>query len=70
MLVFEGNAYRHKKTNRVYTVMAIALNEADLKPVVVYQRNGGETETDVGGVRQVWARPSAEFCDGRFEAVE
>lgn len=56
MTVVAGGSYRHKKTDGVYQVGCIARMEADLTPVAVYAKDA-----------QVWIRPLAEFCDGRFE---
>ena len=50
---------RHRKTGGIYTVMALALEEATLEPVVVY----------CGATGQVWTRPASEFFDGRYEAA-
>lgn len=47
--------YRHTKSGEVYEMVAMAINEGDLKPTVVYRKN------DV-----VWCRPASEFFDGRF----
>jgi hypothetical protein len=55
--VVEGGEYIHAKTGNRYKVINVALNEADLAEVVVYQ--------DVLG-GPVWVRPRDNFCDGRF----
>lgn len=46
----------HRKGGR-YVILHHGINEADLKPVVVYQRISDSS---------VWVRPSEEFFDGRF----
>ncbi|AIT13306.1 hypothetical protein DSS3P1_71 [Ruegeria phage DSS3-P1] len=48
---------RHKKSGHVYRVMALAVREADLEPVVSYSGDDG----------LIWIRPASEFFDGRFE---
>jgi len=53
--------YRHKKTGGIYEVICNATRESDGVLLVVYKN----TKT---GDR--WVRPSAEFCDGRFELLE
>lgn len=58
-----GAHYRHKKTGRTYQLVMFATIEASMTPAVVYgARSKGETHH--------WVRPLAEFCDGRFEAVD
>lgn len=53
---FPGPATRFC-TGGLYEIVCTALEEATLRPVIVYcARNGG----------QVWTRPTEEFCDGRF----
>lgn len=48
------------KTGNTYKVIANAINEADLVPVVVYAHmSRGEPET-------IWVRPLTDFGDGRF----
>ena len=53
--------WQHKKGGR-YRVLTVAINEADLKPVVVYQ------STDPNNT-PIWVRPVEEFLDGRFKAL-
>ncbi|MFU1607375.1 DUF1653 domain-containing protein [Sulfitobacter pontiacus] len=48
---------RHKKTGHIYSVTALAIEEATLLPVVCY----------TGGDGNLWVRPASEFFDGRFE---
>lgn len=55
-----GRDYIHTKTAGVYTVLHLALNEADLSRVVVYQSK------DTG---DVWVRPLSQFADGRFVLI-
>jgi hypothetical protein len=50
----------HKKSGRLYTVMDVALDEASLRPVVIYECCRSERR---------WVRDAAEFLDGRFERV-
>lgn len=47
-----GCRYKHYK-NRLYKVVAIALNEETLEPCVVYQAEYGEELT--------WIRPAADW---------
>lgn len=58
-----GAYYRHKKSGGTYQIIMFATIEATMTPAVVY----GARSKD-GPVR--WVRPVAEFCDGRFEAVD
>lgn len=51
--------WRHVKTGGLYAVICEAVREHDLEPLTVYK--------SVNGDNRVWARPSAEFMDGRFE---
>jgi hypothetical protein len=53
----DGPTWCHKKTGGFYTVLHACLNEADLKPMVVYRDNVKGT---------IWVRPVSEFLDGRF----
>lgn len=60
-----GSVWRHRQ-GHVYRVVACAVREADLSPVVVYR-----DEYPQGGLfdRKLavnWTRPLAEFSDGRF----
>lgn len=48
---------RHKKTGGIYRVMAMAIREEDLEPMVSYSGNDG----------LIWVRPAKEFFDGRYE---
>lgn len=58
-----GAHYKHKKTGGTYQLVMFATIEATMTPAVVYAaRKDGETHR--------WVRPVAEFCDGRFEAVD
>jgi hypothetical protein len=50
--------HRHRKGTRYQALLRIT-READLAPLIVY-RDGDEV---------VWARPEAEFYDGRFEVL-
>lgn len=50
-----GSRWRHRKGGR-YTVIAVARNETDLTPVIVYRSADG----------LAWVRSLAEFEDGRF----
>lgn len=52
--------YRHKKTGTLYRILIEATNESDLTALIVYI-------SLVNG--KIWARPAAEFFDGRFETV-
>jgi hypothetical protein len=51
--------WRQRKTGRVYSIMGTAIEELTGKLLIHYQ------EYDVPSV-PVWARPAAEFFDGRF----
>lgn len=52
--------YVHRRSRRIYEIVAFAAVEATLLPVVVYRNtNTGATFT----------RPEAEFFDGRFEPI-
>lgn len=53
--------YRHVKTGGYYLHLFIAIEEATLTPLVIYQ-----SEQD----GKVWARPQDEFFDGRFIQAE
>lgn len=67
-----GEVYEHYKRKTRYTVICLALREADLVPCVVYRANDTEAQT--------WIRPMEDFCsmvtqeDGaevpRFRLVE
>lgn len=54
------SSWRHRKTGGRYHVVCVAVREADLVPLVVYQNS----ETLV-----TWARPVAEFVE-RFDREE
>ena len=58
--VYEGTFWRHLKTGGVYQMMMRVTREDDLAELIVYR------STRTG---QLWCRPSAEFFDGRFEAL-
>lgn len=58
-----GAHYRHKKTGGRYQLIMFATIEATETPAVVYSAR-------VDGEISNWVRPLAEFCDGRFEAVD
>lgn len=55
--------YRHLKSRGIYELISKdeIILEADLNPLTIYK----SVETGV-----VWARPTAEFFDGRFELLE
>jgi hypothetical protein len=60
----QGTTVRHRKRGTVYTVVADATLQtsvpiADDTAIVVYQGEDGK----------FWARPAAEFFDGRFENI-
>ena len=55
--------WKHKQNGDTYLVLALAYNEADLAPVVVYMRAG---DTDLGKLSPVWVRPRWQFVE-RFE---
>lgn len=67
-----GEVYEHYKRGTRYTIVCLALREADLVPCVVYRANDVEAQT--------WIRPVDDFCavvtleDGmsvpRFRLVE
>lgn len=52
--------YRHRKSKGWYQVLAKGQLESTLEPVTVYQGLDG----------RVWVRPTAEFDDGRFLALD
>ena len=52
--------YRHRKGG-LYRIIARGRLESDLTPVVIYQALAGS---------EYWVRPTAEFEDGRFEALD
>lgn len=58
-----GAYYRHKKTGGTYQLLMFATIEATMTPAVVY---GARAKDGI----QRWVRPTAEFCDGRFEPVD
>ena len=55
--VMDNTDYKHKNGS-TYRVMYIAIQEADMSPVVVYQLAAGGP---------VWSRSAKEFFDGRFK---
>ena len=59
-----GGYYRHRETGGVYQVLCHAIIEATMTNAVVYAARGKD------GSVQRWVRPTAEFCDGRFEPVD
>jgi hypothetical protein len=54
--MMEGTVWQHRKGG-IYSVLAVALIEATLAEVVVYEAHEDGT---------VWVRPMDEFLDGRF----
>jgi hypothetical protein len=61
-IAVQGNTFRHRKRRTTYTVIAnatlqTALPISDDTEIVIYQGDDG----------RIWARPAAEFFDGRFE---
>jgi hypothetical protein len=63
-----GSVWRHNKGG-VYRVVANALREDDLVPLVVYRGEYPQGGPFVGKLAVCWARPLAEFNDGRFTMV-
>lgn len=55
---FRENVWVHVKGGR-YRIQEIAINEADMTPVVVYRAIHGKSVAP-------WVRPATEFFDGRF----
>lgn len=55
-----GSLWTHMNTGTVYEVIGHCFIEADASPAVLYARYGTE------GPEPIWARPAAEFLDGRF----
>lgn len=51
--------FRHKKTGGFYTLISLAVDEATLTPVVVYENDEGDK----------FVRTAAEFFDGRFHVM-
>lgn len=49
--------WRHRKSRGVYEITGFAIREADLVPLVIYRDERSSI---------TWARPAAEFFDGRF----
>jgi hypothetical protein len=49
------SAWVHTKTGNTYVVVACALRESDLQPVVTYRRNDGSS--------LVWCRPLSEWLE-------
>jgi hypothetical protein len=56
-----GTPYVHAKTGHRYEVVAVALEEATLSPVVVYRA--------IDAPQLTWTRPLGEF-QGRFVRVD
>ena len=52
---------KHVKSGGTYRIIVQARIEHDQSDVVVYQSKQHGT---------VWVRPTAEFCDGRFVAID
>ncbi len=52
--VAPGQTYKHHKTNGVYLVIAVGLNEPDLEPLVHYRDASDEYAT-------VWSRTLSAF---------
>lgn len=53
--------YKHVKTKGEYEIVCFANLESPVRPVVVYRNLV---------TQEVWVRPSEEFFDGRFRAVD
>lgn len=51
--------WKHVKTGGVYAVLGVAVEEATLRPVVLYRKAGDAHAT-------IFTRPAAEFMDGRL----
>lgn len=63
-----GSVWRHRKGG-AYRVVANALRESDLVPVVVYCEEWPGPAGFAAGVMLTWVRPLTEFRDGRFTMV-
>lgn len=57
-----GTLWQHKKTGGIYVIFASCQIEATNEPGVLYH--------SVEGHGPLWARPLAEFTDGRFVQLE
>tara|TARA_R110000851_G_scaffold16046_3_gene52571 strand:+ start:15532 stop:15783 length:252 start_codon:yes stop_codon:yes gene_type:complete len=56
--------WRHKKTNNLYEIIAFAIEEMTMIPVVVYKCEGPVSSS-------TWTRPCSEFFEiARFEQVD
>ncbi len=62
------SVWRHRKGG-VYQVMANAIRESDLVPVVVYRETFPTGMGWTRGFPLTWTRPLTEFRDGRFTMV-
>ena len=60
-----NTSWRHKKRGTTYTVIA----RASLQDAGGLAREGCELVVYRGEDGAVWARPAAEFLDGRFERI-
>jgi len=57
MIPEPGQVWQHVRTGGLYEIVCNAQEEATLRLLTVYRsRSDG----------QFWARPTTEFCDGRF----
>lgn len=61
----DNELFLHLKTKNIYRVICEALEEATLKPLVIYQRSDLPK-----GAMPNWARPKEQFLDGRFVPVK
>lgn len=63
--------FKHLKSGGIYEFMGVAVNEADMKTMVMYRPFIVETHDDgeqvAGNTNLLWLRPASEFFDGRFE---
>ena len=58
--IYAGMEVRHVKTGGDYVVLCEAVIEATMTKAIVYK------SVKTG---DVWVRPAAEFCDGRFVGI-
>lgn len=58
--ISKGEVWRHKKTDGLYKIIEIGIEEKDLTEAIVYKslQDG-----------KIWIRNKEEFLDGRFEKV-
>jgi hypothetical protein len=63
-----GSVWRHRKGG-VYRIVANAIREADHVPLVVYRCEYPQGEFFDRKLTITWARPLAEFTDGRFTLI-